>query len=128
MNSRRLQALRLSLVVLGVMCMALGPLMIYWPSGWRWAPHQMHYEQMMVGIYLTLGVFLLIAARDPMRHLSLIWFAVWMSIVHGGIMAVQSLMNANERGHLIADIPALFIAAAVLAALTPARVREASDR
>jgi len=76
---------------------------------------------MMVGIYFTLGVFLLLAAREPLRHLSLIWFTVWMSIVHGGIMAVQALSGSQHHGHLLGDVPALFIAAAVLGTLTPRR-------
>lgn len=117
----RLQALRVALVVLAIVCIALGPLMLLWPAGWRWEPHQPHYEQMIVGIYFTLGVCLLLAARDPLRHLSLIWFTVWSSVVHGGIMAVQALSDAPEHGHLLGDVPALFLAAAVLAALTPRR-------
>ena len=121
MNARRLQALRIALLALGGVCMALGPLMLVWPAGWRWEPHQAYYEQMMVGIYFTLGVFLLLAAREPLRHLSLIWFAVWSSIVHGSIMAVQALSSPEHHGHLLADVPALFIAAAVLGALTPRR-------
>ena len=42
----------------------------------------------------SLGVFLLIASRDPQAHRSLIWFTVWSSVVHGGIMAVQSVPAA----------------------------------
>jgi len=128
MTVHRLQALRVSLVVLGIVCMALGPLMLLWPSGWRWEPHHAHYEQMMVGIYFTLGVFLLLAAREPLRHLSFIWFTVWVSIVHGSIMAVQSFSDSQYRGHLVADVPALFIAAAVLATLTPRRAASESSQ
>jgi hypothetical protein len=76
---------------------------------------------MMVGLYFTLGVFLLLAAREPLRHLSLIWFAVWSSIVHASIMAFHALSGSERHGHLFADVPALFIAAAVLATLTPRR-------
>jgi peptidoglycan/LPS O-acetylase OafA/YrhL len=121
MDPRRLQALRVALVALGSVSIALGPLMLLWPAGWRWEPHHVHYEQMMVGIYFTLGVFLLLAAREPLRHVSLIWFAVWLSIVHGSIMAVQALAGSPHRGHLLADVPALFIAAAVLGTLAPRR-------
>ncbi len=78
---------------------------------------------MIVGLYATLGVFLLIASRDPLRHLSLIWFTVWSSIVHGAIMTVQSfgVEAGDERhlGHLLGDVPALFIVAIALAVLTP---------
>jgi hypothetical protein len=93
--------------------------MLVWPSGWRWEPHQPHYEQMMVGIYFTLGIFLIRSARDPLQHLSLIWFAVWSSFIHGGIMAFQALSGPEHHAHLLADVPALFLAAAVLAFLAP---------
>jgi hypothetical protein len=95
------------------------PLTIIWPSGWSWQPGQSDYLQMILGIYATLGVFLLVASRNPLAHLSLIWFTVWSSIVHGGIMAVQSLTNSEHIGHLWGDVLALFVVAAVLALLTP---------
>lgn len=74
---------------------------------------------MIVGIYATLGVFLILAARDPLANLSLIWFTVWSSAVHGGIMAVQAVTQAEQMGHLAGDVPALFIVAIALAILTP---------
>src|SRR5262245_24756448 len=126
MTDPRITALRIALVALGLICASLGPLMLVWPSGWRWSPHHSHYEQMMVGLYFTLGIFLLVAAKDPLRHLSVIWFTVWSSVVHGSIMAVQALAAAEHRAHLFADVPALFIAAAVLALLTP-RKAELAD-
>ena len=73
---------------------------------------------MIIGIYATLGVFLIIASRDPMAHRSLIWFTVWSSIVHSVIMAVQSIANPQHIGHLWGDVLALIIVAAALAALT----------
>jgi hypothetical protein len=123
-NTQRLPALRIALILFGATCVALGPLMLVWPSGWRWTPNQPHYEGMIVGIYFTLGVFLIRASRDPMQHLSIIWFMVWSSIVHAGIMSYQSLAMPEHRGHLLGDIPALFLAAAVLAFLTPRRQRQ----
>jgi hypothetical protein len=74
---------------------------------------------MIIGMYATLGIFLILAARDPLKHLSLIWFAVWSSIVHAGIMAVQSFDDMHNMGHLYGDVLALFLMAAVLAVLTP---------
>lgn len=72
-----------------------------------------------MGIYATLGIFLILAARDPLKNLSLIWFSVWSSAVHGGIMAVQSFDGLNNMGHLYGDVLVLFVVAAVLAFLTP---------
>ena len=119
MDRRRL--LQVALVFTGLAALLLYPLMRLWPSGWAWSPSQHEYELMMVGIYATLGVFLLIAARNPEGHTSLIWFTVWSSVVHGGIMTVQALVDSTEHGHLVGDVPALFIIAAALAALAPRR-------
>jgi hypothetical protein len=114
--------LRIALTIIAVACFALYPLSILWPSGWAWhAQGQSLYMQMIVGIYVTLGVFLFIAARNPLQHIAIIWFAVWSSIVHGGIMAVQSLIYPQHRGHLLGDVPVLFSAAALLAWLAPRR-------
>jgi hypothetical protein len=111
--------LKLALVVFGTTFLLVYPLAIIWPSGWAWhagAPHDSQYFMMIVGVYATLGVFLLLAARDPRAHRSLIWFAVWSSVVHGAIMAVQS-MPAEHRRHLLGDVPALFLVAIVLGGL-----------
>lgn len=117
----RLRFLRIALVLVGlIFIFGVYPLMAaLWPSGWRWSPNQPQYEQMIIGVYATLGVFLLIAARNPLRHLSLIWFTVFSSFVHAGIMTVQSLRMPSEHGHLFGDVPALFLVALMLAILTP---------
>lgn len=110
--------LRIALVVVGIAFLLIYPLMKIWPSGWSWSPGQYEYEQMIVGIYATLGVFLLWASRQPEAHLSLIWFTVWSSVVHGLIMAVQAVIDPAERGHLFGDVPALILVAIVLGFLT----------
>jgi len=117
--SGRLKYLRVALVAAGLACLALYPLMILWPSGWTWHIGHSDYPLMIVGIYATLGVFLIRAARDPAANLSLIWFTVWSSVVHGGIMAAQAITEPGQMGHLAGDVPALLIAAAVLALLAP---------
>lgn len=119
MADKRPRALRIALVAFGIAFLLVYPLMIVWPSGWAWQPSQHEYEQMIVGIYATLGIFLLWASRKPEAHLSLIWFAVWSSAVHGCIMAVQAVVDPAEHGHLPGDVAALLLVAVVLAVLTP---------
>lgn len=125
-EASRIAYLRIALVVVGLIFLfALWPLTVVWPSGWRWHTEgRSDYLEMILGIYATLGVFLLRAARDPMAHRSLIWFTIWSSLVHGGIMAAQAL-GGHHLGHLWGDVLALFVVAAVLAALTPRKVRHA---
>ncbi len=119
-DTNRLLYLRGALTAFGLIFLfGIYPLSIVWPSGWAWGHEHSHYLTMIIGIYATLGVFLLIASRDPHAHKSIIWFTVWSSVVHGGIMAVQSFKDASEHGHLWGDVLALFVVAVVLAILTP---------
>ena len=116
----RTKYLRIALILVGlIFIVGIYPLTIIWPSGWSWHTGQSDYLQMILGIYATLGVFLLLASRNPLAHVSLIWFTVWSSVVHGGIMAVQSFANSEHMGHLWGDVLALLLVAAVLALLTP---------
>jgi MFS superfamily sulfate permease-like transporter len=117
------QALRVALIAVGIIFIfGVWTLMRVWPAGWQWQPNQHEYEQMFQGVYATLGVFLIIAAREPWKHRSLILFTAWSSLVHAGIMGVQALRDTAERGHLIGDVPALAIVGIVLLLLAPKAV------
>jgi hypothetical protein len=119
-ESGRTRYLRFALLAVGVIFIfGIYPLTILWPSGWSWHTGQSDYLQMILGLYATLGVFLLIASRNPVAHMSLIWFTVWSSIVHGGIMTVQALRSSEHMGHLYGDVLALVVVAIALAVLTP---------
>ena len=117
----RVRWLTRSLFLIGSIFVVGLPLLMFWlwRDGFAWTPSQPEYEQMIVGIYATLGVFLIRAARDPLANASLIWFTVWSSIVHGGIMLAQAIADDSEHHNLVGDIPALFIIAAVLGLLMP---------
>jgi Family of unknown function (DUF6632) len=94
-----------------------------WPSGWAWQPEQPAYLHMILSIYVTLGVVLRLAARDPARHLSLIWFTVWSSVAHATVMAIHSLTDPGQIGHLWGDVAALLFTAAVLTVLVRRELR-----
>lgn len=117
----RLKPLQVTLRAVGVIFIfGIYVLSIVWPAGWVWhTGHTSHYLEMIMGVYATLGVFLLLASRNPLEHLSLIWFTVWSSVVHAAIMMVQSLTHPEHIGHLWGDVAALYIIAAILAYLTP---------
>ncbi|WP_156401432.1 DUF6632 domain-containing protein [Duganella sp. Root1480D1] len=120
----RLKYLKVSLLVFGATFLfAVYPLTVLWPAGWAWHHGRSEYLEMIIAIYATLGIFLLLAARDPERHTSLIAFTIWSSIVHGAVMAVQAMGNPMHAGHLAGDVPALFIVAAVLGWLCPRALR-----
>ena len=117
----RLKLLQIALFAFGVTCCLLYPLAIIWPSGWAWhdgPPTASHYFMMIVGLYVTLGIFLIRASRAPMAHRSLIDFTIWSSVVHALIMAIQSFSPGGHMGHMLGDVPALLLGAAVLAGLT----------
>jgi hypothetical protein len=114
--------LRFALIAFGLVFCLVYPLAIIWPSGWAWhegPPADSQYFMMIVGVYATLGVFLIRAASDPSANRSLILFTIASSIVHAGIMAVQSFGNEMHKGHLLGDVPALVLVAVVLGSLMP---------
>jgi hypothetical protein len=119
-DTSRVRYLRAVLVVVGlIFIFGIYPLSVVWPSGWAWGHGHSHYLMMILGVYATLGVFLVVASKNPAAHTSLIWFTVWSSVLHAVIMAVQALTDAAERGHLFGDVPALLVVAFALAVVTP---------
>src|SRR5262245_44118787 len=101
----RLRALQVAIVATGIAFLSLQILICVWPSAWRWTPLHRCDEQMIVGVYATLGVFLILAARDPAQHKSLIAFTIWSSAVHATIMLVQSFTAPVHHAHLVGDVP-----------------------
>ena len=120
-NEAKLKYLKIALVVFGIIYIVGIYAMMHWihPSGWSWMPRQPEYEWMILGVYATLGVFMILASKDPLANLSLIWFTIFSNIVHGGIMLVQAIVDTTERANLYGDIPALFLVAIVLWILMP---------
>jgi hypothetical protein len=121
--------LKILLVAFGVVFCLVGPLAIVWPSGWAWhegPPVASQYFMMIVGVYATLGLFMVGAARDPLKHASLIWFVAVSSAVHAAIMAVQSLAAPMHHGHLLGDVPALLMVTVAFAVLLPMAQRSAA--
>jgi lipid-A-disaccharide synthase-like uncharacterized protein len=125
-QKERLKYLKIALNVIGVMFIVGLPAMMMWvwPSGWGWTPPQPEYEHMILGVYGTLGVFLIMAARDPLANTSLIWFTIWSSIVHGGIMLIHAIIDETDLINLVGDVPALFLFAFVLWYLMPKQSQE----
>jgi len=78
--------------------------------------------QMMLSLYVTLGVFLLLASRNPSAHRSLIAFAAWSSIAHASVMAVQAIYDVNERVHLLIGVAMFVIIGLALIVVSPAKL------
>ncbi len=118
----RADLLKYALIVFGIVFCLIYPLSIVWPSGWAWhegAPYTNDYFMMIVGVYATLGVFLILASRNPAANGSLIMFTIVSSLVHAAIMAYQSLQMPEHMGHLYGDVPGLVAVAVVLYILRP---------
>jgi hypothetical protein len=81
---------------------------------------------MMLCVYVTLGIFLLLAARDPSANRSLIAFTAWSSLAHAALMGMQALRNMVARGELI-GVAVLIVIGVVLIVLAPAKQSFAGD-
>jgi succinate-acetate transporter protein len=109
----RERALKVVLVVVGVLFLALVyPMVIFV----RQAPAM----SMMFSLYVTLGVFLLLAARNPAGYRSLIAFTAWSSLVHAVVMGYQGMRGMVARGELI-GVGVLIVIGVALIALAPAK-------
>jgi hypothetical protein len=114
----RERALKIVLVLVGLLfCAAILPLR----AGLLYPANSDTGDTMMMGLYFTLGVFLLIAVRNPSAHRSLIAFAAWSSIAHAAVMSGLGFEMPTERkGYLIGS--AVLVAIGVLLiALVPAK-------
>ena len=119
---RRERALKAVLVVVGlIFTAAVYPLTMFLSREPALA--------MMLSLYFTLGIFLLLAVRNPSAHRGLIGFAAWSSFAHAAVMAVQAYHKIIERGELV-GVVGLVIIGLVLIALSPAKERgeRMSDR
>ncbi len=109
----RERALKIVLIVVGLLFSAtLYPLL------------QIHLDeslQMMLSVYVTLGVFLLLASRNPSANRTLIAFAAWSSIAHAATMMLQARHDVSERVHLLGGSLGLVIIGVTLIALAPAK-------
>jgi len=120
MNTETKQSLlKIALAAFGVIFMLVYPVGLVWPSGWVWHAGQgTYYLQMICTVYAVLGICLIVASRNPAQHRSLISFTIWSSAAHAAVMAVQAMGDGHEMGHLIGDVPALFLVAIVLGYLS----------
>ncbi len=112
----RERALKIVLVVVGLFFSAgVYPLTMFL---WKW--NESAVVPMMLSLYVTLGIFLLLAARNPSANRSLIAFTAWSSFAHAAVMTVQAFQNKIERGELL-GVAALVIIGLALIALAPAK-------
>lgn len=84
-------------------------------------------EAMILSLYATLGIFLLLAARDPSAHRSMIGFAAWSSFAHASVMAVMSIQLPTARAELLITALVLSIIGALLIVLAPGKQTAARD-
>ena len=76
---------------------------------------------MMLSLYVTLGVFLLVATRNQSENRSVIAFAAWSSFAHGAVMAVMSAHLPNERRELLIGAAVFGAIGAALIVLAPTK-------
>lgn len=82
------------------------PVAVYFDflGGWRWAPYNPAYDQMIVSIYVAVGICSALAIRDPLRHASFLCFVTVSSYTHGLVMLFHALHNPTHVHHLIGDV------------------------
>jgi peptidoglycan/LPS O-acetylase OafA/YrhL len=117
------RALKVVMVLVGLLFVAaIYPIVM---SLWRPSPSDDTGDTMMMSLYFTLGVFLLIAARNPPMHRSLIAFVAWSSFAHAVVMSMLGIHLPSERtGFLIGSAVLVVIGVALLALAPPKQSAE----
>jgi hypothetical protein len=119
----RLKVLRVVLVLVGLFFLAgVYPLVTSVRDGWR--DNKEDATPMGLSVYVTLGVFLLAAARNPSTNRSVILYGGWANIAHAAVMTVMALHLPNERLGLLMASALFAVIGAALIALVPARELE----
>jgi hypothetical protein len=125
MNRER--ALKIVLVLVGLLFLAgVYPLVTAVRSELQ--PNIENALPMMLSLYVTLGVFLLVAARNPSANRSVIAFAAWSSFAHASVMALMAIQLPTQRSELLIAAAALSIVGALLIGLAPRRQTTGGDR
>jgi len=114
----RERALKVVLVVVGLFFSAAAYPAI---GGLRDPAHSDTGDTMMMGLYFALGVFLLIAVRNPPAHRSLIAFAAWSGFAHAAVMSVLGFEMASERAGFLGGSAVLVVIGVVLVVLAPGK-------
>ena len=78
---------------------------------------------MFYTILATLGVFLVLAARNPSAHRSLIAYTVWSSFAHTAVMALMATQLLTKRGELLAGVAVTGLSALLLLVVARAAAR-----
>ena len=116
----RERALKVVLVLVGLLFSAgIYPVVTSVRSGWE--ANKEDALPMMLSLYVTLGIFLLLAARNPSANRSVIAFAAWSSFAHAAVMAVMGVRLASERGGLLMAAAVFSVIGLALIALAPAK-------
>jgi hypothetical protein len=117
---RRERALKVVLVLVGLLFLAgIYPLMTTVRSAWQ--ANNEDSTPMMLSLYVTLGVFLVLAARNPSAHRSLIAFTAWSSFAHAAVMSAMAVHVTSAREGLLMVGALLGVIGIALIVLAPAK-------
>src|SRR5271169_5927460 len=116
------KALRILLVLFGLIFVAdVYPLITSVLRGWRARKEGAEPMAMALSLSLTMGIFLLVAARNPLANRGVIAFAAWLNITHAAVMAVMAVHLPNERQDLLISAAVFGVIGAALILLAPAK-------
>ena len=118
------KALRILLLLFGLVFVAgVYPLITSVRTGWQ--ANREDAEPMGISLYVMMGIFLLMAARNPLANRGVIIFAAWLNIAHAAVMAVMAIHLPNERQGLLIAAAVFGVIGAVLILLVPAKLNPA---
>ena len=121
---KRERALKVVLVLVGLFFLA--GFYFLTTSLWhaKWHAEQSETEPMFLSVYITLGIFVLLAARNPSANRSLIAFTAWSSLAHAAVMVIMAFQTPSGRGDFLSAVALFGVIGVLLIVLAPAKQSE----
>ena len=121
---KRERALQVVLILVGLFYSLCG--YILFDNLWHlsWLSRHSDVMPMFLSLNTTLGVCLLVAAKQPTKHRLMIAYGAWSSLAHGftmTIMSAQAVAHGMHRKDSPQDIVIMAVIGVTLLALLPAK-------
>lgn len=124
----KMKALKTLMIALGISYLCIPTLyMLFAPDYFKWAPFSQPYQSLIIAIYASLGICLLVAARNPLSHLIIVDFTILSSVFSGAVMTYNALFAAGEGIHLFIDVPLSYLIALAFILLYPRRTEAINE-
>ena len=124
-NVKKERLTQVALVIVGLFNLALVRFLSrdLWHANWL-LEGKNEIEPMFLSVFITIGLFLLLAVKRPAQHRSMIAFIGWWNIAHSTVMVIETLEARRHNIHRnFDDVILFYVIGVVLLVLLPPKTK-----